>query len=249
MREKIIIAFGLLTTVYSFLILAATPVKGSLLSIDKNGEIVWKVLASEDSIALKVPERGSLEVKEVTPIEEANLNDRISLKTEGGKNLLSVVTSEGEKSLDVTNTKDNLIEIEERPQVKSVKIGIINNQFSIQQEGITATTVFPITIDPKTADISIKTTSGDHFITIMPADAYQSSLKAKLITNLANNNLRIEEKKLGEISYEIDGKKKINFLNFFAYDFPVRVSVSALTGEILAIEQPIWQKVISFIFS
>jgi hypothetical protein len=247
--RKIKLVICLLTTIYGLFTFGVTPVKASLLSVTKNGEIVWKVLASEDSITLKVPERGSLEVKEVTPIVEANLNDRISLKIENGKSLLSVVTNEGEKNLDVTNTKDGLIEIEERPKAKSVKIGIINNQFSIQQEGITAITVFPITIDPKTADISIKTTSGDHFLTILPADAYQSSLKAKIITNLANNNLSIEEKKLGEISYEIEGKKKINFLNFFAYDFPVKVSVSALTGEILGVEQPVWQKVISFIFN
>jgi hypothetical protein len=247
--RKIKIVIGLLVTACGFLSLAVSPVKATLLTIDKKGEIVWKVLASEDANTLPIPQRSSLEIKEVKPSGEQNINNQISLKIEDGKMQLSVATEEGEKNLDVTNTKGELIEIEERPQLKLIKVGTLGDKFSIEQEGVTALTIFPIKINPKTAELSLETSSGSHFLAVMPADAYQISLKAKVVSQLVGDSLAIEENKPGQISYLIEAKKKINFLNFFEYDFPIKVSVSALTGEILNVEQPIWQKIVGFIFS
>jgi hypothetical protein len=38
-------------------------------------------------------------------------------------------------------------------------------------------------------------------------------------------------------------------LNLFELDIPVSTSVSALTGEILSVDQPTWLKVLGFMFS
>src|SRR4030067_966830 len=171
MMKKIIF---LVVFLLSFFFLV-TPAKASIISIDKNGNIIWKILAYESPLALEIPKQ-NVEVKNVTSTNSSNRE--ISLSKEDGKVSLKVGDAE---TLDVTNMGDSLVEIEERGDIKKIEIGIT------------------------------------------------------------------EENK--DVSYLIAGDRVINLFNLIKINIPVTTKISASTGEILSVEQPMWLKVLGFMFS
>jgi hypothetical protein len=52
-----------------------------------------------------------------------------------------------------------------------------------------------------------------------------------------------------KLAYEIAGDRIVNLFNIYKYAVPVKVQVSASTGEIISIDQPTWLKVVSFLFA
>jgi len=83
--KRIIFSFFLL------FIFSVSSVKAeSLLIIDNQGEVVWKVLSSTDSVSLSMPQREYLEVTGVA-VGDALDNTKISLAKDGENiNLLLV---------------------------------------------------------------------------------------------------------------------------------------------------------------
>ena len=239
--------FVLLALIIIFLGLVS-PASARLVTLRENGEVIINVLSSEDSLALMIPQKGSLEVKEVSG-EEDTKEAKISLLKEGNDIKLSIDLEEGRKELDVTSLEGELIEIEERPKAKSVTIGLLDGKFFVQEEGILALTDFPINIDPTSAELSLETVSGKHYLAVLPQEAYINSLKSKSLSNHLGNNFQIAEKNPGEVTYEIEGEKTINVFDLVKLNIPVKVSVSVLTGEVISIEQPSWLKVLGFLFS
>jgi len=223
----------------------SSPVKAEIVTLKKDGVIILNVLSSQDSLG--IPRKDSLEIKEVVN-EPSEQKEMVLLAKEGDEYKLNVYSDDGNKELDVTNISGDIIEIEERPSVKNLKIGVSENSFYLQEGGIVAKTNFPISVDSKNAEISIKTESGEHFIAITPADAYQYSLRSKDLSKLTNEDIQILEKNVGEIVYEIPGEKTLNLFGLVNYDIPVKVSVSTLTGEITNVETETWMKVLVFFF-
>ncbi len=239
--RKIIFSISLTLLFFVF----AFPVKAEIITLRKDGEVTINVLSYEDSFG--VAKKESLEIKDVLN-SRVDSEEKILLAKENDEYKLNILSDEGEKELNVTNINGDLIEIEERPSVKNIKIGLIDGNFYLEEAGIVAKTIFPINIDSKNAEISVETQSGEHFIAVSPVDAYQYSLRAKSITKLTSEDILITEKKLGEIIYEIPGEKTLNLFGLVNYDIPVKVSVSTLTGEITNLETEMWMKVLNFFF-
>ena len=236
-----------MATFFSLLFfVAASSVEASLLVIDKDGTVTWKVLA-EESNSIEIPKSSGLSVREVVntkPSEDA----QVILKKDGEKISLVVLGESGNKELDVSGWKDDLVEIEERPEIQTVKIGIDDGKFSLEQKGIVALTDFPINIDAKTAKISVLTESGDRFVSILPYQATEGVLRSRLVTNLSGDKIYLIEQER-ELAYAIDAVKEINFFNIYKYPFPIKTYVSASTGEIISVDQPAWLRVLGFLFS
>jgi hypothetical protein len=212
----------------------------SLLVVKKDGQVVANVLASETSLALGVPVRGQLGVTDV--VAGGSSNENISLSKENDKISLKVGS---DKTYDVSNWKDNIIEIEERPEVKSIKIELLEGKFRIESDGVFALTDLPITIDPAKNKFSVTTPTGERYVSILPSDAIQTVLRAKSLTETQTGMDLIEEG--GILSYLIKGDKNVNFFDFYKMKVPVTAKVSASTGEIVVIDQPPWLRVLSFI--
>lgn len=226
-----------------------SPVKAeSLLKIDGQGEIILKVLSSQDSLTLGIPRREFLEVKDVA-VSNADTSTRISLRKEGDSISLNVESNGSQKSLDVTNWQDDLIEIEERGEKQKVKIAISEGKFNIEQKGAIAQTEFPINIDPAKNELSVDAPSGIRFISILPIEAVESLLRARIISRLnEGQKMILSEGERGELIYEIKGEKLINLFNLLKYPIEVNSKVSALTGEIIFVDQPVWLKIFGFLF-
>jgi hypothetical protein len=235
MRKVIFLTLFLLVFLFS-----ARETHAALLTIDKSGKIIWNVLSYESS--LSVP-KNNLEVKSVTDNQETN--KLISLNMEGEKVSLKVGE---ENELDVTNVPGDLVEIEERNDVKKIEIGVIENKFSIKEGGIVALSSYPINIDPVESRLSLLTPSGKKYLAIFPHEAVQIALRSKYVSKVEGDSFNINEEGK-DISYLISGQKIINLFNVFKLGIPVTANVSASSGEILSVNQPIWLKFIGFMFS
>lgn len=232
-------AVFLLVFLSLFLFLVA-PVKAeALVVIDSEANIIWQVLSAQDSIALKAPER-EIDITEIvsSEIEDDSL---ILLEKKDEKFYLN--------DLDVTDFSDDLVEIEERGEIKRLVIGVDQGLFTIEQSGVVAATEFPITIDSKRNELALKTESGSVFLSILPIEAVESALRSRFISRLANKRVTLTERTFGVLSYTIGGEKILNVFNLFDYKIPVTAHVSASTGEILSVDGPEWFKIFGFLFS
>lgn len=222
--------------------------RASLVAIDESGQIIINVLSAEESVKLEIPRVDYLEVKNIA---EGDLDPdaKISLLKDNGKVKLVVSTSLGDKSLDVTNYNDEIIEIEERPAVKKLAISVVGDSFEIVQRGVVAATSYEITIDPKTARLTLETPSGLRFLSILPRQAVDIALQAKYISIFGGQD-RLDIKEVGsELSYIVSGDKVINLFDIYEHKVPVKAVVSASTGEILSVDQPTWLRVLGFLFT
>lgn len=222
-------------------------VKASLLIIKEDGEIVWKVLSEEAGVSLEIPRHSFLEVKEAVDTKPAT--DAVVSLTKDGRRINLVVLSENEmRELDVTGVSDDLVEIEERAEIQRIVIGVSDDMFSLEQKGVKALTVFPIKVDTKTAELSVKTPSGNRLLSILPFQAVETLLRSKLLSKVADNKIEIIESQR-ELQYQIKGEGVLDFFGIFSYPVSITSNVSASTGEILTFEAPVWYKMVVHLFT
>src|SRR3989338_3855126 len=212
----------------------ASEADASLIYITKKGEVVTKVLSF--SSELSIPKANELEIKDAatgaggeTSVYLAKVDGKVSMKVGEGK------------EMEVTNQTQELVEIEERADVKKLMVGIKDNKFALEQEGAVALTDFPINIDPKENRLSVVTSSGRKYLAILPLEAVNTALRAKALTNLQGNLTIVEDEK--DVLYELTGIRKVNLFNFYNLEVPVTAKVSASTGEVFTKDQPVWVRV------
>lgn len=213
---------------------ASVDVHASLVTVDKTGAVVWKVLG-EESLALSPAQRGNIEVTN-SATGEADL----ILKKEGDKVFLN--------NLDVTSWGDSLIEVEERGDIQKIFVSSRDGKFVVEQNGVVAMTDLPINIRPQQNEFSVTGSAGSVFLSVLPLEAAESALRSKFISYVDKTNLELAEKETGILVYQITGEKGFDVFNLFEYKVPVKLAVSASTGEILSVEGPEWFKIFGFLF-
>ncbi len=222
------------------LIISTSSIRAaSLLTIKNTGEVVLNVLSYQDGLALAVPETDELEVRQEVSDEEGQ--ELVSLNKDGDKFTLSIGEGGERKTFDISSWSEDLVEIEEREDNEKINISLESGKFAIEQGGFIAYTDYPINIDPEENRISLETSSGSVFLAIFPVDAAQTVLRSKLIT-IAKDAF-LSEKDTGTLTYQINGEKEINLFNITSYSVPVTTQVSASTGEIISVDQPVWLKI------
>lgn len=222
-------------------LLGVKPARASIVTIGKTGEVKLNVLSAEDS----VDEGGSIAISK-SSVDMGDADMPISLFRKDGKYILNVAGKDGEKNFDITDYKDSVLEIEDRPSVKKIGIGLSDNQFYIQQAGIRAKTSYQINIEPQRSRITILTPTGYKFLTVLPKDAVDILLRSKSISSLGDNGtMSITEDAEGNLFYEVSGVKRVGVKDVYMYDAPVLAKISATSGEVLEVNQPIWLKILS----
>ena len=239
----------LLAIVFVFLLFAlgSSVADAAILSVDKNGKIVWKVLSERDGPNNDIPTHSYIEVTKIAD-SSVKANTSIELSKSEGKIDLYVYEDNQKRQINITNLGSSVIEIEERAEVQKVNIGIKDDKFSLQQKGYFALTEFPIKINPESANLTLATGSGEKYLSILPYQIAQGALRSKIISRIDNNRLEIIEEER-DLQYFFSGEKVFNILGFYEYSIPVSLRVSATTGETVSIEGPSWYKGIGFFLS
>lgn len=236
--------WALILLVYFFGFLFVNDAQAAYVVVAKDGNIVVNVL-SDEAIALEIPER-NFEITDAAGT--ANISDAtVSVTREGEEIKLVINNAKEKKELNITDENISLIEIEERSQVKRLSLGVNDGKFTLKEGGLLVTTEYPVKVDSKTAKISVATETGDRYISILPSEAIEGPLKAKVISSVGLGG-QIELTEEGsDLIYTIPGQKDINVFNLFTYGVPVTSKVSASNGEILATDPP-WFMVFNFLF-
>lgn len=215
----------------------------SLFKVNSDGSLTFNVLSSEDSLALGLPQKSSLEVKEVAGRTPDYQN--IILKKEGsGKYSLYL----GEKNaLDITNWRDSVIEIEEKEETKKVDVLLSDGKFLLKQSDLLVSFDFSLKLRPKEKELLVETPFGDKLLFVMPYDAALITLRSRALSKVKKDEPfeLVEENR--DLVYQIKGSKTLDFFGFYKSDFPVVVKVSASTGEIVFVDEPWWLRLASFL--
>ncbi len=223
-----------------FLSFSVPYTSASLITVRKDGKIVWNVLSEK---TYERTRSSSLEVKKVG--EEFREAAFISLEKKGSKVNLVVSSENSLRELDIEESP-SLVEIEERPEIQEIVFGVRDGRFSLEQNGVVGLTDYPIQIDVKKSSISILTSKGGEFLKILPREAVDFALRTRLISK-ANKEVEIFEIN-DTLQYKIEGERVFNFLDLFKYSIPVTVFISATNGELLSIDSPTWYKYLKFLF-
>lgn len=217
-------------TLISFIIFAslfAVPTKAAFVQIDPQGKVVWQVLGYE------------IGVKSVALNETAS--SQIALTNNNGKVVLNGV--------DVTDLKGDLVDISARGDSNDIKIGQQDGKFVFYENGVSAATSYPITIDPIKNQLTLSTDSGQRILSILPYEAAISLIRAKMIDSVDNNRMNLVENTDGQLQYVINGTRNINLFNVAKIDAKVISTVSATDGKIMKVDEPQWLKFFGFLFT
>ena len=216
-----------------------TKSQASLVTVEGSGEVVVKVLSLQDGLALS-PEKKEFNLVDV--LGEGFGEDAISLKKTDEK--VALFLGGKNREFDVTNYSEDLIEIEERGEVKSLRIGLSGGRFSIEQDGFLVLTDFPIKVDPREGDVAVETSTGNVFLSVLPLEAAKAALRARSISSVKEAAF---VEKDGQLVYEMKGDKDIDIFKVVDYSVPVSVDVSVSTGEVVFVDQPVWLRVLTFL--
>lgn len=230
------------------LFLAYTPVSAAFVTVQQNGEVIMNVLPAQDDIeSAKQPD--SLKVTNVANTDTPSQTAEIAIKNQSGKVELTVNDGSNTQLADVTGITDEIIEIEQQDAPSKISVLASGEGFILKEKNISAFTSFPITIDPAQKRISLQTSSGAQFLSILPAEALGQVVQSRIIDVIDGDHLTLTNGELGEVQYSIQGKRTLNILNVFEYEVPVAASVSATNGKVIAIDQPIWLPIASLLFT
>jgi len=204
------------------------PLFAAFLVINSSGAPIWQVLGYE------------IGVKSIAQNVVPANNSQIYLDSENGKTLLN--------GMDVSNLKEDLVQIQARGNVNEIKIGQDNGKFVLSENGISANMNYPITIDPAKNQLLVTTSSGNRVLAILPYEAVLSLMRARLIDNVSDNKISLSENSNGELQYLISGVKNVNLFNVATLRADINSSVSATNAEILKLDEPQWLKFFGFLF-
>lgn len=225
-----------------------TPVSASaaLVTVEPSGRYTYNVLSAESEIALLPLDKPEIEIK------KAGFNDvtakmAIALFKDADKVLLSIKDDEGTTKADVTGYKDTVIEISAKNDAESVLIGVTDGGFTITQDGVDATTAYEISVDPGKRAVYLSAPSGERILSLFPRDAIDALVKTNMITS-SPESMALTETETGDLTYEVHATRDIAPFGLITYGVPRVIAVSAVNGKVLHIEDPLWFRVLSFLF-
>lgn len=204
---------------------SALNTHAALINVSKQNEITWNVLGA---ISFRDAKNNYIATSEIV-LE--NIEGEVFLN-----------------EMDISNVKDEIIQFEKEVEPERVSIQAEGDNFLIIQRGVSAETSFPIKISESDDNIMLQTETGDRFIVILPYEALLQAIRSDNIEDInARGKIEIIESDEGEIAYKIVGTKKYSVFSFFDVGAEVNTYVSALTGNVIKVDQPIWSRVLQFL--
>jgi hypothetical protein len=233
-----------LVAVFSLFVLSTKSADASLLRFNRDGTLQWNVLGLNDSVDAAY--ESAMEVKKIADKVVSGGSIPVSISNEDGKVFLSYGADDS-APVDITGYESEIVEIEEKDAPRTISIAATPSGFAIKQRGITAETSYPINITSPENKLSLTTNSGERFLTILPYEAVNLIIKTNIISTVVGGQVTLVEKDEGEMAYVVRGEKHIVLFNVFAFQVPVNVEVSATSGTVLNIDQPLWYSVVDFL--
>ncbi len=138
-------------------------------------------------------------------------------------------------------------DVKDGTEAAKIKIRSGNSQFELQQDGsqIQVQSKMPLSVNPKTRELTIETPQGPKVVAILPQTAVDNMLSAGILST--TSNVEFETASDGSMTYKIDGNDNKKFLGLFAVSISKTVNVSAQTGQVVGVNQSSTSKILDIL--
>ncbi|MDP3733355.1 MAG: hypothetical protein Q8Q91_02320, partial [Candidatus Daviesbacteria bacterium] len=182
-------------------------------------------------------------------IREGNL--RVKYEIENGKVKIEtkIKEAENENETELENEAEDeaIKEVEKELEKEDVKIATAPGQIALVNKKVGALSKFPLSIDPKTRQLTVTTPAGVKVVAVLPQAAIDNMLAAHImddvISEKANNSLasipdlvKLEVEN-GVLGYKVKGTKTHKLLGFIPIKSKVETFVSAENGQVVKTSQ------------
>ena len=182
---------------------------------------------------------------------------KVRYEIRDGRVIIKAETEEGQGV-----PEQELFKIEDRLNKTGIKIATEGGKLVVARNNVGALSNFPLQVDLNTNQLIASTSAGSKILTVLPDQAVQNMLAANIISRLDPAFLQQAAKSgdltsisgvitLGERNglpvYEIVGLRDQRLLGFIPVTTPVKVIVSAETGQTVTQEQSLLSNIIDFL--
>ncbi len=220
----------------------------------------------ENKVEIKLTEQ-----KTETELPEA---DRIRIETKDGTSRIDitsgkiktrleveddkvVVKAEQEDGTEVELGEDSIAKIDDKLEKDDIRVATAGaSKFLVQKGNTGAVTDFPVSVNLATNTLFVNTPNGQKEITVLPEQAIQNLIKAKVLSGLGTkptvvggntnvssvNQLVTLSEKNGIPVYDINGVSDQKLFGIIPVKIDKNVVVSAETGNALSIDQSFGSK-------
>ncbi|MCL4338306.1 hypothetical protein M1271_01300 [Patescibacteria group bacterium] len=250
-----------------------------------NGQEQQKEQISNSENQQVPPEPSQVQEREITRQETQNEASGEGSQTQEGNTervenqnevKLNIVDGklkmEGGKINDASNSADEL-DLFENQNERKITVRPDSDEYQIEQQGISANTKFPLSIDTTNNSLIVTTPAGTKVVAILPKAAVDELLQRGIIdtvntvaasgssqnqvsSSVSGNLVQQQTKEKimltsqnGDLVYNVDGQKKVKLFGLFPFDVNVVADVSAQTGRVTNINQPLMLKFLGFLFT
>ncbi len=170
----------------------------------------------------------------------------IKAKTEGGENV----------------EEQELFKIVDRLNKTGIKVATEGGKLLVVRNNIGALSNFPLSVDLNTNQLIASTSAGTRVLTVLPDQAVQNMLAANVISRLGPKAIT-EAARTGQATtvssiiqlglrnnipvYEILGIRDFRLLGFIPISLPVTAVVSAETGDLVNVDQPLTTTIVDLL--
>lgn len=176
--------------------------------------------------------------------------EKVEFKVENGK--AKAVKKAGETEVELEEN-EALEEVNEALKGKEVEVEATKAGFTLTHKEAEAETELPISINPTTKALTVTTPAGEKEVTILPDEAVNHALREGALTQAevhttkikGVNKATLELTELnGEPVFKVKGVAQKKLLGLTPVIFPKTVVVSAITGAVERIEEPILDRLL-----
>lgn len=203
-------------------------------------------------------EKIKTEVKEGrTRVDVYSGGVKVRYETKDGRVIIKAETEEGQGV-----PEQELFKIKDRLSRADIKVATEGGKLVVARGEIGALSNFPLQVDLNTNQLIASTSAGSKILTVLPDQAVQNMLAANVISRLDPAFLKSAAESggltsvsgvitLGERNgvpvYEIAGLRDLRLLGFIPIATPIKVIVSAETGQTVAQEQSLFANIIDLL--
>lgn len=179
--------------------------------------------------------------------DELNLGRRVEIENKDGRIKFKVRIGNTTRETEIRDGESRIkFKLEENGIENSVTVRIRDDRFVVTHEGVEATTLFPLTIDPITNTLTVNAPGGPINVVTLPANAVENVLATGKLDEVEETEI---EEESNQVVFRIKGVNKLRLLGIFPVAVPVESSVDVSTGQVLEIQEPNLFQIFRFLFA
>lgn len=174
-------------------------------------------------------------------------NGKVEFENDHGKIKVEVKEVSGSSREINQEQEKHKIKVKTGQREQEIELEAQGDEFKMKIKGSEAFSHFPLSLDPVTGQLMVKTSQGLKPIRILPDSASVIATTSGIVSKL--EKIELQENKdnsEGEAVFKVSGVKRGVLLGFIPVVAPTSSLIGANTGQILKTDTPFWFRLLSF---